>query len=585
MKKMMIREGLVIGIVILFFGMNIIPSYAGNVSIERSPIQTINGTILYVGGTGPDNYTKIQDAIEDASDGDTVYVYNDSSPYFEHLTIYKSLILLGEDRDSTVINGSDQSEVVVQITADGVNLSGFTIQNYGEEAIDVLSNNTHIWNNNIGRDINGFTGYGIRLYHSNGNIVSDNYIHNTFRGISILYSEENKILTNTIHSNNLGGIHIYESHNNDVLENTISSGLLAHALSYKGIHLWGSNSNTIMSNIITSEFDDFYDNDYCGLFLWDSSDNEVAENTFENCGLRWFGIYQNIVEDNTINGKPIVYLVGESDKIIDDAGQVVLIQCDSITVQNSEISNTGNGIELLDTHNCLISNNAFVNNWNGIQLESSGNDRILDNTFLDNRYSINLKDYPSHITISNNTIQNSAIGILGSLTHSTIAENIIRDNGQGIKIGGIYGSKNYILSNTITNNWNGIVLSSSNFNTISNNIIANNTNGLHLNIRANHNTIISNTIQNNIYGVNLSYVRFNTVKKNNFVENEQHAFFDTAFRNHWLKNYWEGDKLPPVRINGMISFYKTDYWGNIIWELHIPWVNFDWFPAQRPYDI
>ena len=73
--------------------------------------------------------------------------------------------------------------------------------------------------------------------------------------------------------------------------------------------------------------------------------------------------------------------------------------------------------------------------------------------------------------------------------------------------------------------------------------------------------------------------------QNNFIENDLHACFDTAFRNHWLRNYWEGDILPPARIDGMISFYKTDYWGNIIWELHIPWVNFDWLPEITPYDI
>ena len=45
------------------------------------------GTILYVGGDGPGNYTKIQDAIENATSGDTIFVYDDSTPYFETLMI------------------------------------------------------------------------------------------------------------------------------------------------------------------------------------------------------------------------------------------------------------------------------------------------------------------------------------------------------------------------------------------------------------------------------------------------------------------------------------------------------------------
>jgi hypothetical protein len=45
---------------------------------------------LYVGGTGEGNYSRIQDAIDDAVDGDTVFVYDDSSPYYEHIRINKS---------------------------------------------------------------------------------------------------------------------------------------------------------------------------------------------------------------------------------------------------------------------------------------------------------------------------------------------------------------------------------------------------------------------------------------------------------------------------------------------------------------
>ena len=78
---------------------------------------------------------------------------------------------------------------------------------------------------------------------------------------------------------------------------------------------------------------------------------------------------------------------------------------------------------------------------------------------------------------------------------------------------------------------------------------------------------------------------FNYILKNNFIDNKRHAFFDTAFRNHWVNNYWDEAELNSYRINGMISFYKYDIWGEIIWELHIPWINFDWNPAKEPYDI
>ena len=54
-----------------------------------------DGRTLYVGGSGPNNYTKIQDAIDNASNGDTIFVYDDSSPYYENIVIDKSVTLIG----------------------------------------------------------------------------------------------------------------------------------------------------------------------------------------------------------------------------------------------------------------------------------------------------------------------------------------------------------------------------------------------------------------------------------------------------------------------------------------------------------
>ena len=47
------------------------------------------GTTLFVGGSGPGNYSSIQAAIDDANPGDTVFVYSDSSPYYEQITVDK----------------------------------------------------------------------------------------------------------------------------------------------------------------------------------------------------------------------------------------------------------------------------------------------------------------------------------------------------------------------------------------------------------------------------------------------------------------------------------------------------------------
>ena len=66
------------------------------------------GNTLYVGGSGPNNYTKIQDAVDNASDGDTVYVFNGT--YYENVFIGRSINLIGENKDTTIIDGGGNSE-------------------------------------------------------------------------------------------------------------------------------------------------------------------------------------------------------------------------------------------------------------------------------------------------------------------------------------------------------------------------------------------------------------------------------------------------------------------------------------------
>jgi len=46
------------------------------------PQSLASSKTLYVGGNGVGNYSSIQDAIDSASDGDTVYVYSGIYYYF-----------------------------------------------------------------------------------------------------------------------------------------------------------------------------------------------------------------------------------------------------------------------------------------------------------------------------------------------------------------------------------------------------------------------------------------------------------------------------------------------------------------------
>jgi len=71
MRHALLRKSWSLGIIFLFIGAAVASS-PSNLIVKN--ISTIEGNTLYVGGSGFGNYTKIQDAIDNASDNDTVFV-------------------------------------------------------------------------------------------------------------------------------------------------------------------------------------------------------------------------------------------------------------------------------------------------------------------------------------------------------------------------------------------------------------------------------------------------------------------------------------------------------------------------------
>ena len=105
-----------------------IVSVSGTILTEKTSHPLTKGNTLYVGGSGPNNYTKIQDAINDANNGDTVFVF--AGLYIENVYVNKSLNLTGENRENTIVDGNETNSTIV-IEASGITINGFTIQHSG----------------------------------------------------------------------------------------------------------------------------------------------------------------------------------------------------------------------------------------------------------------------------------------------------------------------------------------------------------------------------------------------------------------------------------------------------------------------
>lgn len=141
----------------------------------------------------PDDYPTIQEAISHANDGDTVYVR--AGTYYEHVTINKTILLVGENKNKTIIDGNGSYEVVRITFAQNVVISGFTIRGgYASNVFVIRSFNCTISNNIIqGSRIYG----GIWLYQSENNIIKENLVLNNSYGLFVTNdAKDNKIYHN-----------------------------------------------------------------------------------------------------------------------------------------------------------------------------------------------------------------------------------------------------------------------------------------------------------------------------------------------------------------------------------------------------
>ena len=222
--------------------------------------------IITVDKNGEGDYTTIQEAVNNAPEGSTIYIK--TGIYQENINIKKTITLIGEDK--TIINPiSEKNKYAIRIGAPEVKLNRLSITNGAPglytTGIYISAPNTEIEDCNIYD-----TPIGIAIWTSNNNINNCKFWNCTDEGIALLGSKNsecnNNKITNCLFYNNCDGIELQYSSNNMIL------GCEFYENTHTGINAIAESNN---KNIIADC--KIYDNRVNGIYLSSSSENQIID--------------------------------------------------------------------------------------------------------------------------------------------------------------------------------------------------------------------------------------------------------------------------------------------------------------------
>jgi len=259
----------------------------------------------------PDNYGTIQQAVDQANAGDTVFVrqgtYRNS-----YVHVNASISLMG-DNGKTIVRGQ------ISIIASGVTVSGFTVEPEPPSFMSGILIGPHISDIKItGNNVNGFyRGIATGSSQTNQNLeISENNIMNTDIGMAIQVS--NGIISNNRLINNTScGMVLDYCQDVTVKQNTITGGKTGLWLRWTGPFFVHENNITDCSVGVElgARFGDsvVHNNNIArnqmGILLSDHPDNVGVGNK----------VYYNNVFDNEEN---VVIEAGLTDVVLWDNGLV-----------------------------------------------------------------------------------------------------------------------------------------------------------------------------------------------------------------------------------------------------------------------
>lgn len=293
----------------------------------------------YSDGTAQQPFSSIQEAIDEANEGDTLYVFG--GLYDEIITVDKQLSLWGgvEGTDS-IIESDDDVRYTMKITADNVEIQDFTFSDREDAKTSPIGAFISVQAENVVITSNTFhetDSFAIQIDSTaSGTVINGNKINNTKFGIYVESSDTNDIFNNEIFTCEDAGIYLDNTLENRLYDNTIYD-------CSKAIHGSFCSSLNISNNTL-------YENAYAAILL-------------ESC-------QEAVIQYNEFNDNP---------------STGVFLQSDYCTLKYNTFEENQRGITLSGNNNLIHNNQFLICTGSGIFAQvTSKQNTIYNNTFEEN---------------------------------------------------------------------------------------------------------------------------------------------------------------------------------------------------------
>ncbi|MEW6069364.1 MAG: right-handed parallel beta-helix repeat-containing protein, partial [Candidatus Thermoplasmatota archaeon] len=392
----------------------------------------------------------------------------------------------------------------------------------------ISCNNTRVENLTIAKNIQA-----LLLTNTSFSTVANCSFYESYCGVELQSSSDSSIKNCSVYNNSMYGIYLGKSShaliaNCSLWDNYISVGFDSSSdssikgsliyESFTGISLWGSSNNSITSNRI-------YNNTH-GAKVTASTQLIFRNNSFENnkfsFGVSGWNIqdyYHDIDISNTINSKPIHYIIENNNTTFNESlqiGYLAIISSSYCSVENTTFSSNLQGLLLANSSFSTVSNCSFQSNLEALSIWRSSALTILNSTFYNN----------SNVGVS--VIESSELNIINSQFDV---------NGAGTRI---ESSRNITVADSIfSNNSIGSALLESSLSNFENCSFYNNANSLLLTSSTNNLFINCSSHSNSENAFSFMSSSKNTIASCNAINSKEGFSFKQSFNNNiaWCSAY------------------------------------------------